>query len=388
MARWIAQPSLRRETGVAEKRASVIVIGAGLMGAATTLALARRGHAVLALEARAPGHREGSSHGSTRIVRRSYLDPDYLEMTGRAFELWRELEQCAGTRLLTMTGALECGVGRQPKRLHEALTAAGVPCELVSPDAARERWPQVRLDGDVLYQADAGVVDPELAVTEMLRLAREAGARVEHETPVLSIDEVAGGIRVHTAAGPIAADVAVVAAGPWLSPLLAGVVDLPPLKVTQQQVFHFAPAEAVQAAGQAHWPAVVYGDGANSIYALPGGADGLVAGNMKIAKHDPGSETTADERDGLIDAAGRRRVVDHVRRSWPGLHPDPVAEYTCLYTWTPDEGFILDRAGPIVVCSPCSGHGAKFTPLVGEWAADLAEGRALPYARFGLDRFR
>jgi glycine/D-amino acid oxidase-like deaminating enzyme len=44
--------------------------------------------------------------------------------------------------------------------------------------------------------------------------------------------------------------------------------------------------------------------------------------------------------------------------------------------------------GPIVVCSPCSGHGAKFTPLVGEWVADLAEGRALPYARFGLGRFR
>ncbi len=103
------------------------------MGAASTLALARRGHDVLTLEARAPGHREGSSHGSTRIVRRSYLDPDYLEMTGRAFALWRALEQLAGTRLLTMTGALECGAGREPRRLHEVLSAAGVPCELVEP---------------------------------------------------------------------------------------------------------------------------------------------------------------------------------------------------------------------------------------------------------------
>ena len=373
---------------MAENRARVIVIGAGLMGAASTLSLARRGHDVLTLEARAPGHREGSSHGSTRIVRRSYLDPDYLEMTGRAFELWRELEQLAGTRLLTMTGALECGVGRQPRRLHEALSAAGVPSELVGPDAARERWPQVRLDGDVLYQPDAGVVDSELAVTELLRLAREAGARVEHETPVLSIEEEAGGVRVHTAAGPIAADVVVAAAGPWVSPLLAGVVDLPPLTVTRQQVFHFAPADAGRAAGQAPWPVVVYGDGTISVYALPGGPDGLVVGNVKIAEHNPGPVTTADERDGRIDGAGRRRVVDHVRRSWLGLDPDPVAEYTCLYTWTPDEGFILDRVGPIVVCSPCSGHGAKFTPLVGEWVADLADGRALPYARFGLDRFR
>ena len=170
--------------------------------------------------------------------------------------------------------------------------------------------------------------------------------------------------------------------------MLAGVVDLPPLKVTQQQVFHFAPAEAGAPLGRRLGPPSSTVMAPISVYALPGGADGLVAGNMKIAEHDPGPETTADERDGRIDAAGRRRVVDHVRRSWPGLHPDPVAEYTCLYTWTPDEGFILDRAGPIVVCSPCSGHGAKFAPLVGEWAADLAEGRALPYARFGLDRFR
>jgi sarcosine oxidase len=257
----------------------------------------------------------------------------------------------------------------------------------VSPDAARERWPQVRLDGDVLYQPDAGVVDPGLAVTEMLRLAREAGARVEHETPVLSIEEVVGGVRVHTAAGSIAADVVAAAAGPWLGPLLAGVADLPPLTVTQQQVFHFAPAEPVRAAGQAPWPVVVYGDGTSSVYALPGGPDGLVTGNVKVAEHDPGPVTTADDRNGIIDMAGRRRVVDHVRRSWPGLDPDPVAEYTCLYTWTPDEGFILDRAGPIVVCSACSGHGAKFTPLIGECMADLVEGRALPTARFGLDRF-
>jgi sarcosine oxidase len=373
---------------VAESRANVIVVGAGLMGAASTLALARRGHDVLTLEARAPGHREGSSHGSTRIVRRSYLDRGYLEMTGRALELWRELEHLAGTRLLTMTGGLEGGVGRQPRRLRDVLSAAGVPCELLGPDAARERWPHLRLGDDVLYQPDAGVIDPELAVAEMLRLAREAGARVEHERPVLSIEEDVGGARVHTAAGPIAADVVVAAAGPWLGPLLAGVVALPPLTVTQQQVFHFAPAEPVGAAGQAPWPVVVCADGRISNYALPGGPDGLVAGNVKIAEHSPGPVTTADARDGRIDAAGRRRVVDHVRRSWPGLAPDPVAEYTCLYTWTPDEGFILDRAGPIVVCSPCSGHGAKFTPLVGEYVAGLAEGRALPYARFGLDRFR
>jgi glycine/D-amino acid oxidase-like deaminating enzyme len=41
----------------------------------------------------------------------------------------------------------------------------------------------------------------------------------------------------------------------------------------------------------------------------------------------------------------------------------------------------------LIVCSACSGHAAKFTPLIGEWLADLAEGRALPGTRFAqVDR--
>jgi choline dehydrogenase-like flavoprotein len=48
-------------------RADVIVVGAGIMGAAAAWALSVRGHAVVVLEARRAGHREGSSHGSARV---------------------------------------------------------------------------------------------------------------------------------------------------------------------------------------------------------------------------------------------------------------------------------------------------------------------------------
>ena len=58
---------------------------------------------------------------------------------------------------------------------------------------------------------------------------------------------------------------------------------------------------------------------------------------------------------------------------------------TCLYTWTANEDFILDRgSGPFVVASPCSGHGAKFAPLLGEIIADLAAGKPPPDPRFTL----
>ena len=350
------------------------------MGAASTLALARRGHAVTTLEARRPGHREGSSHGSSRIFRHSYRERHYVEMTREALRLWRELEELCRVELLRTTGGLDHGEKRDVHGLHAALLAAGIRCELLTADVARERWRHMRFETEVLYTPGAGVIAPGLAVAEMLRVAQGLGARIEYGRPVLAVEATASGARVRTAADAVDADVAVVAAGPWLPALLDGVVALPPQTVTQQQVFHFARREA-QDTGP--WPVVLY-DGELTAYALPGGRDGGVAGNMKLAQHDPGPVTTADDRDGRIDPAGRQRVIEHARRWWPGLLPHPVAAFSCLYTRTPDEDFILDRVGPIVVCSPCSGHGAKFTPLIGEFVADLTEGRSLPHDVFGL----
>ena len=68
----------------------------------------------------------------------------------------------------------------------------------------------------------------------------------------------------------------------------------------------------------------------------------------------------------------------------PGLVPLPVAGATCLYTNTPTQDFVIDREGPIVVGSPCSGHGFKFAPLIGRMLADLAQGIAEPLPRFRM----
>jgi sarcosine oxidase len=171
----------------------------------------------------------------------------------------------------------------------------------------------------------------------------------------------------------------VVAAGAWIEGLVAGLVPLPPLVVTQQQVFHF-PRLDVSADP---WPSVIHED-EYPVYHLAGGRDGGVDDDRKIGQHDAGRATTGDTRDGVIDPAARERMIDYVQRWLPGLDPTPRSEATCLYTTTPTEDFVLDRIGPVVVCSACSGHGAKFAPLIGELAADLALGWG-----YGVpDRFR
>lgn len=377
-------------------RADLIVIGAGLAGSAAAWAASARGLSVVVLEAFGPGHRRGSSHGSARIFRRAYPDPLYVRLTGRAGELWRRLEAESGEPLLLMTGGLDFGVRRDPGLLHEVLMACGVPASLLRAEEAAQRWPCFSFDGTgpVMFHADSGVLDPERAMAAMLRLAAGRGADVRFDTPVTRLETApgGGGATAHTDSGSFAAPVIAVAAGGWLPPLLGSLVPLPPLEVTQQQVFHFAPRAAAPEpalipgpeAGPAPWPIFIYRDETDHFYGLPGGRDGGVPGAVKLGEHHNGTVTTAAGRDFAVDPAARDRAIAFTAKRLPGLESQPVNEVTCLYTTTASEDFILDRQGPLVIASACSGHGAKFAPLLGEIIADLAVGRPAPDPRFTL----
>ncbi|MDQ1047495.1 FAD-dependent oxidoreductase [Streptomyces sp. V4I2] len=360
----------------------IAVVGAGLMGAATAWQLARQGHEVTLIEAYDIGHRHGSSHGSSRIFRRAYADPFYVRLTGQAYEHWRELEQDSSTPLLRTTGGLDLGEGRDPEGLAAVLGAAGVPYKLLGAEAAAERWPYIRFTGPALYHPDAGVLDSDQAVATCVRRAVEHGADAWIGVRVTGVDSLGDNkVLLRTDGGrELIADSVVFAAGAWL-PDLHLPVPLPSLRVTQQQVFHFPQRDP-----GVRWPILVSKDEAMQVFGLPSGADGGPLPAVKVAEHDRGTPTTARTRSGVVDPSSRTRVSGFVRDRLPGLMPDPVAEATCLYTTTPDEDFVLDRRGPFVIVSPCSGHGAKFAPLVGAMAADLATGRTEPHPRFRLQR--
>jgi sarcosine oxidase len=141
----------------------------------------------------------------------------------------------------------------------------------------------------------------------------------------------------------------------------------------------------------AAWPSVIHernpAEGV-AVYHLAGGRDGGPGDDRKLGEHRAGRVTTAAARDGQIDAAIRGRLVGDVQRWLPGLDPSPRGEATCLYTLTPSEDFLLDRVGSLIVCSPCSGHGAKFAPLIGELTTGLVTGHADIPERFRLRAHR
>ena len=354
----------------------IVVVGAGLAGAATAWRLAAGGRDVVLVEAGTPANAAGSSHGSARIFRHAYPDPLYVGLAKRAHAGWEQLEAESGSAVLTLTGGLDFGAGRDLGAVESALAAHGIGSERLDAAEAHARWPHLAFDSPVLHHREAGVIDAATAVERMVDLARRHGAEVLLGDRVVRVEEAKDGAIVHLERGrALRASAVVIAAGGWLPELAAALPDgvsarLPRLEVTQQQVFHFPFPQQPQ--HPTDWPVFISGD-PMSIYSLPGGRDAGGVG-FKIAEHDRGTPTSASGRDGVVDAGSRARIVEVVRRLLPTVDPTPYAEATCLYTRTANEDFVIDRVGHVVIASPCSGHGAKFAPVLGELIADAATG--------------
>ena len=329
---------------------NVAVVGAGIMGSAAARELARSGHEVTLYEQFRLGHSRGSSHGRSRIVRLAYPELEFVELAREAFRGWRELEHESGLELLELNGLLEL-VEDADQSSRAALDAVGAEYELLSSEKAAARWP-VGLPGGwtALFQPEAGIVRADLAHRAFVDGALAHGARLEEETPIRSLDEVPD-------------EVVVVAAGPWITRLVPGL----PVRTTRETVAYF------RRSGDP-LPSIVQLDPetrGHALYSLHDPLHGLKAG-----VHHAGPETDPDDP-GEPDRAIVERVAEWVAGTYPDADAEPVVAETCLYTTTPDEHFILERRGRVVIGSACSGHGFKFAPAIGtRLAALVAEASA------------
>ena len=358
------------------ERTEAVVVGLGAMGSAAARSLGARGVRTIALERFEPGHARGSSHGPTRIFRLSYPDAEYARLARRALPLWRELERDAGQELLVTTGGLDSGPAAA--RCAEALAECGAPYEWLSTAECEERFAGIATEGRVLYQRDAGVCLADRTVAAQVRLAVDAGVDVRTNVAVRAVRTAGDRAVVETADGDVEAAVAVVTPGAWA----AALVPQAAVFAAVQTVSYFKPAEA-----STPWPTFIeWADDGFAWYEVPpaGAAPGV-----KVAEHRPGPEADPAAGPFQADAGSLEATAEYVRRRFPGLDPRPVSSETCLYELSPDEDFVLDRTGPIVVGTGGSGHAFKFTPLLGEILADLAQGRdpGVPPGRFAVGRF-
>lgn len=378
-----------------------IVVGLGAMGAATLLALARRGVKAIGIDRFHPPHDMGSSHGETRITRLAVGEgPEYAPLVARSHALWRELEAETGEHLLLQCGGLVMGrkgvaTGHHGKpafveRTIEVARRFAIPHEALDAAEIRHRYPQMRLEGDEIasFEPSAGLLFPERCIAAQLAVASRLGGATRLGTRVLALARDGEGVRVDTDSEVLRARHVVLTAGAWAATLAPA---LAPVTAVRRQVLHWFPVADPAAYAPGRFPIFIWMHGANEgdyFYGFPclPGHDTLKVATEQ-AERDTTAETGARSVDPAESAAFHAR---HVAPRLAGVVSPAVKAAACLYTVTPDSGFIVDAMPGlpgVTVASPCSGHGFKHSAALGEALAARACGAGPALDAFRLSRF-
>jgi sarcosine oxidase len=357
-----------------------IVVGLGGAGSSAAYHLSRSGLKVLGLEQFGPVHAHGSSHGKSRIFRTAYSEgTKYVPLTQRAQQLWFQLQEVTGERILRKTGGLI--IGKRTTRLVSgairSVEAYSLAHEVLSPPAVAERFPQFVLAPDevAVWDPDAGALFPENCIRGYAASAVDAGAELHYGEAMLSWSSSSDSVSVRTPAGEYRARSLVLTAGSW-TPAAAPDLHLP-LVVERQFMLWFPPSDPALASPD-RMPVFLW-DRAPEVetYGVPDFGDGVKVGSWvgKVAA----SPESADRSFGERDAAPVRRFV---QGSMQGLTPHEREVASCLYTNSPDHHFLLGvhpHRPNVVVVSACSGHGFKFTSVIGELVDRLVRGEPPGY---------
>jgi sarcosine oxidase len=252
----------------------------------------------------------------------------------------------------------------------------------------RSRFPAWHIDDDAaaVLQADGGFLRPEACILAHAARAVAAGARVHEGETLLHWEATPAGVHVQTNVGVYEASQLVLTAGAWMGTLLPG---LAPLMRPERQVLGWFGVTDHAAYAPDQFPVFVHDAAEGRFYGFPE----FETPGFKIGRYHHRGETTAP---GALDRAchpeDEAALRAAVARYFPGADGPLLRSAACMFTNTPDEHFIIDRhpeAPPVLVVSPCSGHGFKFCSVVGEIVADLVTRDATDHdiSAFRLARF-
>jgi glycine/D-amino acid oxidase-like deaminating enzyme len=243
-------------------------------------------------------------------------------------------------------------------------------------DQAAKLFPGVQGDSDwtAIVERDAGYLLVEQCVEAHLQIARQYDATLVTDQRVLSWQADGSGVSVFTNSGSYRASSLIIAAGPWASKCLRE-FQLP-LQVIRKHVYWYQASQGYYQTGQ--FPCFFFDTPQGFFYGVPQiGLDGL-----KIGRHSGGQVADPSQaQPHPADDLDRQAVEKFLERSLPKATRRLIRWSGCYYTMTPDQHFIVDRlptCPQVTIIAGLSGHGFKFTTVLGEIAACLATNRICP----------
>ena len=286
-------------------------------------------------------------------------------MLAEGLALWDELEKDSGEQLLARTGVVNHGP--DPQLAHAGRAHPGRPPGRIPAAAeAAERWRGIRFDQQVLYMPDGGQLNPEAALPAFQRLA---APRRRDPAP-----RQGGGLKITRRRRPAHRGRRRADRGG----------DRPPGRGDRRRLDVEAACRPVGNAAADGHPGTA---GAlrrrrrrrrlAGIQPLPGIARTTRTGTRPSTACRPRARASRPAGTGWArwwirtggpscpSPASWRRCRSYARHWLPGVDADSMTDISCTYTTTPDENFVLDRIGPVVIGAGFSGHGFKFTPVVG-----------------------
>ncbi|KAL5017533.1 hypothetical protein ScPMuIL_007122 [Solemya velum] len=367
-----------------------IVVGAGVEGSSAAYHLSKNGKRTLLLEQFPLPHSRGSSHGQSRITRKSYgKDEFYTDMMMEAFPLWEQLEKESGTSLYRQTSLLLVSgpSDRNVEETQHALQTRNIPHQIIpSGRELKEKFPNLEYPDNYRFLLDysGGLLYADRAVKAFQNEFKRNGGILKDGEPMLNIypGDI---ITVRTTEGEYRTHNLVLCPGPWAPKVLEKIGLNPPLKPIKVIACYWkekTPGEH----GSSRFPTIIHCGG--DIYALPAYE---YPGLFKLALHS-GPESNPDHRDAVDDGWILEKVQKYVATHLPSLEPVPSVKENCMYTLTPDSNPIIDthpKWKNIAFGVGFSGDGFKLAPVVGKLLCELVTGRTPSYSLepFRLGRF-
>lgn len=371
----------------------VIIVGAGSMGMAAGYYLAKKGVRTLMIDAFDPPHTMGSHHGDTRIIRFAYGEgSEYVPLALRAQELWKQLEDDASDTLFLQTGVLSVGEEKDDfmRGVKESSERFSLPLEILHAKEIQQRWPGITVPDHFqgYLESTAGVLYSERCISAYRDLALKHGAELLTHTRVTGIAPDDSGVTVETESGRYRGEKLLLSAGAWNPALLHSLGLNLPIVPTRKTVAWFEAEDKLY--DPQHFPAFVFSLGHSSYYGFPN-IDGT---GVKIGRHDGGQAIDPDHLDRTFgtDPSDETDVRTFLETYMPQAAGPLRQGRVCIYSFTPDEHFVIDRHpnySHIVISAGFSGHGFKFASAIGEAASQLlTDGRAShDLSLFSLRRF-